>query len=319
MPAPGLALVADLLAEVEARLAGDGGRGVAPIPAVSAHVMRAGGKRIRPLVLLLSARAHGIAPERAVPLAVAAELLHTASLLHDDVVDEATLRRGKDAARLRWGNAATVLVGDFYLAQGLAAISSFGDPRPVATLSEVVADLAQGELIQLAHRGQITLDSAPYFEVARRKTASLLAWCARVGGSLEGAADHAMSAYGLALGTAFQLTDDLLDLVGDPDATGKDLGADLREGKLTLPLLEACRLRPELVANLRSIATSDEDTTALQAQTLRAVIRSGALHRVSRKAQELAHQARAALSALAPSPARTALEELALFCVQRVT
>lgn len=311
-------MVADLLGEMEARLAGCVGRGTAPIPEVGAHLSGAGGKRIRPHVLLLSARAHGVGPERAVALAVAAELLHTASLLHDDVVDEATLRRGKTAARLRWGNTATVLAGDFYLAQGLTAISELGDPRPVETLAEVVADLAEGELIQLAHRGKITPDSEIYFNVVRRKTASLIAWCARVGGSLEGAADQAMLAYGQALGTAFQLTDDVLDVAGDPDTTGKDLGTDLREGKLTLPLLEACRLCPELTADLRSIATSTGDTTALQAQTLRSVIESGAIARVTQKAHELTQEARAALAVLPPSPARDALGNLALFCVHRV-
>jgi octaprenyl-diphosphate synthase len=354
---PGVEVVARELIRVEQRLAGFAQGAAAPLPALTGHLVGSGGKRVRPLILLLSARACGVEPEAAVPLATAAELVHSASLLHDDVVDEAHSRRGRPAAHQRWGNAPAVLSGDYCLASAMAEIATLGRPEPVSTMAETVQELAQGELLQLARRSRPTLadalDEQDYYRVLDQKTASLLTWCARVGGLLPPPQDRALRRYGRALGRSFQIADDVLDYQGDPAVTGKDLGADLREGKVTLPLIEACRRRPDLSTRLaralgmlpaacagpaqgdiarpaagspgapteKDGASEPPSTVASRAalgDIARQVRACGAVDAARTHALEAARQARDALHDLPRSPAREALHDLARYCADRL-
>jgi len=356
-----VAEVARELTRVEQRLAGFARGAAAPLPALTGHLVGGAGKRVRPLILLLSARACEVEPDAAVPLATAAELVHSASLLHDDVVDEAHSRRGRPAAHQRWGNAPAVLSGDYCLASAMAEIATLGRPEPVTTMAETVQELAQGELLQLARRSRRTLDAAldegDYYRVLDQKTASLLTWCARVGGLLPPPQDRALRRYGRALGRSFQIADDVLDYQGDPTVTGKDLGADLREGKVTLPLIEACRRCPDLSTRLaralgmlraspsgvhvcgpaareatlpaecspetegKKNGSAEPPLTVAQAalgDIARHVRACGAVDAARTHALEAAQQARDALTDLPRSPAREALRDLARFCADRM-
>lgn len=310
-------LVARELEAVERRLAAVTEGAEPPLPEVVSHLVGAGGKRLRPRVLLLAARAHGLEGDALVSLAVAAELVHSATLLHDDVVDEAETRRGRTVASRLWGNALAVLAGDFCLSAGLAEISRAGDIRAVRTLSATVIEMAEGEVIQLRGRGRLCLDEDIYRAVIERKTAALMAWCARVGGLLPAPADRALEAYGRALGVAFQIADDILDYEGDAAETGKGVGVDLGEGKATLPLIEACRRLPALRAELEAALPEG----GLEGRALRGVVERvtgcGAVEAARTAALGEAARAVAALGVLPQSPYRAALEALAWRAARR--
>ena len=204
------------------------------------HGFRLGGKRLRPALVLLSAQAcGGIRPEH-LPLAVTAELIHTATLIHDDVLDEATLRRHLDTVNARWDNEASVLLGDYLLARAICLASSLDDNFACRVISESARRMCEGELRQIESRGNYDLSEADYFEIIAGKTASLMACCCRLGAHYAGAEPavcEALARYGHDLGVAFQIADDVLDLVGDQATVGKSLGTDLLKQKATLPLI----------------------------------------------------------------------------------
>jgi octaprenyl-diphosphate synthase len=277
-----LKLVAgEVVARVEAALPSlaDGGPGVAGRAAQ--HLLAAGGKRVRPLLVVLAARAAGGRPSDAEEsLAQAAELVHAATLLHDDVLDDGRVRRGLPAARVLWGNAASVLGGDFLLVRALELTAASGVPGALDDLLHAIGQMIAGEALQLAHRGRADLDRAGYLSVVDGKTASLFAWCGRAGARLGGAGEARVAAlgrYGLHLGRAFQIVDDVLDVEGDPRALGKSVFGDLREGKLTLPVLYALEVRPSLRSRLGACVDADDPEVADEVAD--AVVASGAAER----------------------------------------
>ena len=203
---------------------------------VAGHILFSGGKRLRPLLMVLSARACGYRGDYDKPFSTALEYLHTATLLHDDLVDGASLRRNKPAAYLKWGNSIAVLVGDFLLARALSVSAATGSARIVGILAELTEQMSQGEVHQLMRKGDIRLPEAEYMQVIRRKTAVLFEAACRVSAVLADAPpekENALAGYGLNLGMAFQIADDLFDYTLATRQLGKEVGADLREGKMT--------------------------------------------------------------------------------------
>src|SRR5438552_324256 len=235
-----VALVGDEMKVVEARLAERMESPIGSIPQVGAHLLAAGGKRLRPLLAVLAARATDTSLEHAAAVGCAAELIHTATLYHDDVVDDGRVRRGRPAARMVFGNGLVVLVGDFCLARALETVALTGSLPMVRSLASTVTEMAEGEVAQLERAGNPDATAHSYFDVIDRKTASLFAWCARVGGGLGPALDGPLGRYGRALGRAFQIADDVLDCAVDEATAGKSVGHDIQEGKVTLPVLYAC-------------------------------------------------------------------------------
>ncbi len=296
---------------IDALLTELAGTGTSPATNSATHLLEAGGKRVRPLALLLSAACFGAIPEEARHLAAVAELIHLATLLHDDVVDDAPVRRGRPAARTVWGNAVSVLAGDLLLTHALERTCSVA-PRPV--LHELLATLrclVDGEVVQL--RGRTTVDLRPetYFAIVRDKTASLFVWATRAGARVAGAGPAAIDAlgrYGQHIGTAFQLVDDLLDFDGDAAATGKSLFADLGEGKLTLPLLLAIERDPGLSAWIEPCRADDAAAARRLADAIRAL---KTCDDVRARAREETARALSALEELPPSAAREMLGGIA--------
>jgi octaprenyl-diphosphate synthase len=302
------ALFADDLSWVEAELASASRLGPAPSSDAARHLIERGGKRLRPLSLLLSAACFGRIPPAARQLGVVAELVHSATLLHDDVIDDGTERRGAPASRVLWGNGVSVLGGDLLLVNALERTAEHAPaimPELVATLRRLV----EGEIIQLRGRVELDVTEDTYERILRDKTASLFAWATRTGARLaeaEPKAVDSMSSFGEELGIAFQLVDDVLDYTGE--ASGKTLYADLRQGKLTLPLVFAAKQDPELMQPLRRIFAGDHEPVARVSQ---AVIASGACDDVRRRAREHTTRAIDALEAVAMSPARSLLTSVA--------
>ncbi|MBN2494370.1 MAG: polyprenyl synthetase family protein [Deltaproteobacteria bacterium] len=288
------------------------------IPEISSHLIEAGGKRIRPLLLLLCARASGGDPDTGLDLAVACELLHSATLLHDDVVDRSELRRGVPAAPRLFGNSASVLVGDFLLAQALARVVGHGDLDLLRHLSRVLAAMAEGELLQLVRSGSLALSMPDYAEIISGKTAGLFCWCCRAGASLsrDAARSEAAASFGRAFGMAFQIIDDVLDFVAPPELSGKDLANDLLQGKATLPLLLACEEDTALLARVeRAVRSPDLETcSAIAGQ----VQEGQAIDRAIDIARQHADRARSCLPRFASGAASSALAALSDHVTERV-
>lgn len=314
-----LGLVTDEMRAVEAALAARMDSPIGRIPEVGAHLLEAGGKRLRPLLAVLAARAAKAPLELAVAVGVAAELIHTATLYHDDVVDDGRVRRGRPAARMVYGNGIVVLVGDFCLARALETVARTGSLVAVQSLAATVTEMAEGEVAQLERAGNPDATVDDYFRVIDRKTASLIAWCARVGGAVEPALDAALERYGRAVGRAFQIADDVLDCAVDQATAGKSVGHDIQEGKLTLPVLYACESDTALRALVREKVGERAISPADAQAILEATRAAGGVERARRTAHELSAQAIAELGALAPSPYRDALVELATLSVDRTS
>ena len=292
---------------------------VALINELSAYIIHAGGKRFRPMVLMLAARALGGHSPWAAQLAAVVELIHTATLLHDDVVDDSSLRRGRETANARFGNAASVLTGDFLYSRAFEMMVEVQEPRVMAILAEATNRIAEGEVLQLMNMGDADVTEARYMEVIARKTATLFAAATQLAAVLEGgdaATETALTAYGQHLGTAFQLIDDVLDYTGDEAHTGKHLGDDLAEGKPTLPLIYTMSHGDATSAACVRRAITEQDTSALSA-VCQAIEQSGALAYTARLAQNEAEQAKATIAFLPESPFKNALLALADIAVAR--
>jgi octaprenyl-diphosphate synthase len=303
---------------VETRLCEQMDSSIGRIPEVGGHLLGAGGKRMRPLLSVLVARACGSDLDQAVAAGCAAELIHTATLFHDDVVDDGSVRRGRPAARMIYGNGVAVLVGDFCLARGLDLVAATGSIAMVRSLAATVTEMAEGEVAQLEGAGDPDVTIPTYLRVVDRKTASLMAWCARVGGVLPAPLDAALGRYGRALGRAFQIVDDILDCGIDERATGKSAGRDLQEGKLTMPVLLACEADDGLRARIRG-ALGERGIASDQVHAILAAVRTaGGIERARKRATTLADEAAAELDVLPPSPYRDALVELSRLSVDRV-
>ena len=293
---------------------------VATIPDIGAHVIRAGGKRLRPLLTLASAALCRPDAEPPIKLAAAVELLHTATLLHDDVVDASEMRRGLPSARARWGNAASVLVGDFLLGQAFKLMVESASPEALPVLANAAAVIAEGEVMQLLTAGKVDVNEDAYLRVINAKTAELFAAAARVGSLSAGAAPNAqeaLAAYGRNLGIAFQLSDDALDY--DRHARlGKNWGDDFREGKMTLPLILAYHRGDTKERRFwqAAVARPRKSKASLhQAESL--VLRHRALADTLARAAHYAAIAQDALRLFPPSPGRTGLMRLAGFSAAR--
>lgn len=286
---------------------------------VARHLIHAGGKRLRPAVVVHAAALFGHAGEDVRLLAAVVEFIHTATLLHDDVVDESELRRGRRTANALWGNAASVLVGDFLYSRAFQMMVEVGRMEVMQLLADTTNTIAEGEVLQLSFLHDPDLDEARYFEIIRRKTAILFAAAAELGGILAGAdADQrgALARYGLNLGLAFQVADDMLDYCAPPGTLGKNLGDDLREGKVTLPLIIALaraegREREQLRRAIREGGSTD------LASVLAMIERLGALSACRARALSLVDQALEALLVLPAGAHRQALSALARYAVER--
>jgi octaprenyl-diphosphate synthase len=310
-------LVSAEMTRVESLLAERMESPIGAIPAVGAHLLGAGGKRLRPLLAALAARATGAPVEIGLAVGCAAELIHTATLYHDDVVDDGRVRRGRPAARLVFGNGIVVLVGDFCLARALETVANTDALAVVRSLAATVTEMAEGEVAQLEGAGNPDATIDDYFRVIDRKTASLIAWCARVGGALPPALDAALGRYGRAMGRAFQIADDILDCAAAEAVAGKSVGHDLQEGKLTLPVLLACDVDPGIRARIRA-GLGDRGMPADAAHAvLDLVRRAGGVELARKKAHALVEDALADLAAVPPSPYRDALRDLAVLSVER--
>lgn len=301
-------LLADDLVWVEAAL--KEACAVGPQPAVDAarHLVLRGGKRVRPMALLLAAACFGPIPSAAREMALVSELVHSATLLHDDVIDDGMDRRGVKAARLLWGNAVSVLSGDLLLVHALERTQRFA-PDVMPDLIETLRRLVDGEIIQLRGRAELDMSETTYDRILRDKTASLFDWSTRTGARIAGASasdQERLARFGEMLGFAFQLVDDVLDYSGA--STGKTLLTDLQEGKLTLPLVLAVARMPELVGPLRRIHAGDREAVPFVSK---AVVESGACEEVRRRAVECTQRAVEALTQVNPSPARSVLEHVA--------
>src|SRR4051812_7687942 len=314
-----LAPIAGDLKRVEAlideRLASD----VPLVRRVASYIVGSGGKRLRPALLLLACGAAGYRGEARFALATVVEFIHTATLLHDDVVDESDLRRGQRTANAAFGNAASVLVGDFLYSRAFQMMVEANDMRVMGVLAEATNTIAGGEVLQLMGSHDPEVDEARYLEVIRRKTAKLFEASARLGGVLARAPasiEAALAAYGMHVGTAFQLVDDVLDYSGETGEIGKSLGDDLAEGKPTLPLIYAMRQGSKEQAALVRKAISEGGREDF-APVLEAIRACGALDYARRAAEGEAETAKRALSALPESEFRRSLLELASFSVTR--
>jgi octaprenyl-diphosphate synthase len=286
---------------------------------VSTYIITAGGKRLRPVLLLLMCGAIGYKEPNRLAMAAVVEFIHTATLLHDDVVDESTLRRGRPTANESFGNPASVLVGDFLYSRAFQMMVETDNMRVLATLAEATNVIAEGEVMQLMNMHDASLTPEAYLHVIESKTAKLFEASSRLAAILSGAdaaIEQACAAYGAALGTAFQLIDDVLDYAGDATEMGKNLGDDLREGKTTLPLIFAMQ-RAELAdQDMIRKAIEDGDVTQLEAIS-RIVKSSGALDASLNFARAQAERAVKALQPLPEGSYKTALLELPLLSLQR--
>lgn len=302
-------------AVIRKRLATD----VVLVNQVAEYIISAGGKRMRPALLLLAARACGYAGTQHHELAAVVEFIHTATLLHDDVVDESALRRGRDTANAVFGNAASVLVGDFLYSRSFQMMVDVGDMRIMKILADATNIVAEGEVLQLMNCGNADISIDEYLHVIRYKTAKLFEAAARLGALLGGAdsrAEDALAAYGMHLGTAFQIIDDVLDYSGDEAETGKHVGDDLAEGKPTLPLIHTMqRGTPEQAATVRD-AIEHMNRAGFPA-VLEAVRASGALAAAHQHGAAEAERAKAALSTLPDLKFKETLLQFADFAVQR--
>jgi octaprenyl-diphosphate synthase len=286
---------------------------------VADYIIGGGGKRLRPALLLLAASACGYTGRDHHTLAAAIEMIHTATLLHDDVVDASELRRGHATANAQFGNPASVLVGDFLYSRTFQLMVGVNRMRVLAIIADATNLIAEGEVLQLMHTGDAALDERAYFGVIERKTAKLFEAAGRLGAVLGHAPapiEAALARYGMHLGTAFQIMDDVLDYSGDAAAIGKNLGDDLAEGKMTLPLIRALAVGTADEANVIRHAVSGGGLTDF-APVVAALHRTGALAYSRERAEAESAAATACVAALPPSPAAGALLQLSTFAVQR--
>jgi octaprenyl-diphosphate synthase len=318
-PDSGLSIVAHDMQEVDAVIAQRLHSDVPLVGSVSQHIISAGGKRLRPVLLLLCCGALGFTGKQRFNMAAVVEFIHTATLLHDDVVDESTLRRGFATANDTFGNPASVLVGDFLYSRAFQMMVEGQNMRIMEVLADATNTIAEGEVMQLMNMHNAELSEAGYLQVIRSKTAKLFEASARVGAILSGASpalEAACADYGQALGTAFQVIDDVLDYAGDAKRMGKNLGDDLREGKATLPLIAAMQrgTAPECAIIRSAIENGD---AGLLDTVVAIVQRTGALTVAFEAAQHESLRAVASAELLPQSPYKASLVALAHQSISR--
>ncbi|WP_459868934.1 octaprenyl diphosphate synthase [Endothiovibrio diazotrophicus] len=313
------ALIAEDMASTDALIRRRLHSEVVLINQVGEYIVGSGGKRLRPVLVLLAAHAFGYAGEQHFNLAAVVEFIHTATLLHDDVVDESELRRGRETANNLWDNATAVLVGDFLYSRAFEMMVESGSMRVMEILSRATNVIAEGEVLQLLNCNDPDTTEARYLEVIHCKTAKLFEAAAQLGAVLGGVApelERAMAEYGMYLGTAFQLVDDVLDYSADAEAMGKNVGDDLAEGKPTLPLIHAMREGSEAQRVLIRGAIENGGLEVIE-PVMEAIRSTGAIDYTARLAREEAQRAIEALAGLPDGRYREALVALAEFAVSR--
>lgn len=318
-----MAATADDMERVNALILDRARSHVDMVPELARYLIDSGGKRLRPMLTVAASILFGRGAGHAVNFAAAVEFMHNATLLHDDVVDESDMRRGKPAARMVWGNKASILVGDFLLGQAFMMMVETGDIAALGVLSSASAVMAEGEVFQLAKTGDLSTTAADYAEVIRAKTAVLFEAACEVG-AMSGGADEAgrkaLALYGLELGNAFQLVDDALDYGGQSGTLGKNVGDDLREGKMTLPVILALEQASEIERALIASALGNIEATDLEVHQVVAIFnRYETLKKTLEKAQDHARAAIAALADLPESEMKTILSEVVLHSVSRAS
>jgi octaprenyl-diphosphate synthase len=294
---------------------------VALIPEMGRYIQKSGGKRVRPAVLLMASRLSGYQGDRAVLYASVVEFIHTATLVHDDIIDGADVRRGRMAVHSRWGNDITVLLGDYLYIKSMAMALTYDSLEIIRQLCDVTLRMIEGELYQLTKAGDVDITEEEHFEIIRRKTAYLFGGCAQIGGMLGGISrerEDALREYGFNLGVAFQLVDDLLDYTADQDALGKPIGGDLREGKVTLPVIFLLQRGGDEADRLIRSVVNDRAVTAEQWRDLRRLLVE---HRATdfayARAVEYAQRAKNCLSVFPASREREALMALPDYVLAR--
>jgi octaprenyl-diphosphate synthase len=291
------------------------------IPQIGKYIQTSGGKRVRPAVLLMASRLAGYRGDRAVLYASVVEFIHTATLVHDDIIDDAELRRGRLAVHSRWGNDITVLLGDYLYIKSMAMALTQDSLDVIRLLCDVTLRMIEGELYQLTKQGDVDITEDEHFEIIRRKTAYLFSGCAQIGGKLGNVSaeqEEALRQYGFNLGIAFQLVDDLLDFTADEEILGKPIGGDLREGKVTLPIIYLLQRADGSASDLVRRIVNDRTVTP---ESWREVKQLLAEHRATdaayRRAVEFAAAAKECLSVFPPTPERDALHALPDYVLAR--
>jgi len=290
---------------------------------VARHILFAGGKRLRPLLLVLSAKLCGYHDDYAKTVSTALEYLHAATLLHDDIVDDAVLRRGKTVAHSVYGNAITVLVGDFLLARALAICADSGKIRVIHIISNLTENMSTGEVHQLMRKGDVSLTEDEYLEVIRRKTAVLFQAACTISAVISDAPqekEEALTNFGYNLGLAFQMVDDLFDYIMDTADLGKRVGADLREGKLTLPVIYALKQANPADRQQMVKIIQNQDFSVEEFQILTALMKKcGGIAYTEQKAMACIEKAKEALSVFEPSKIKDSLMDIADYMLARRT
>jgi octaprenyl-diphosphate synthase len=291
------------------------------IPKIGQYIQTSGGKRMRPAVLLMTSRLCGYEGERAILYAAVVEFIHTATLVHDDIIDDSDLRRGRLAVHSRWGNDITVLLGDYLYIKSMALALTHDSLEILRLLCDVTLRMIEGELYQLTKNGDPDITEDEHFDIIRRKTAYLFGGCAQIGGMLGKVApeqEQALREYGFNLGVAFQIIDDLLDVTGDARALGKPIGGDLREGKMTLPFIHLLQQNEEVGGRIvRDIIGSRTVLPGQWEEVLRTLKEHRSIEYAYRRAFELAERAKKPLYAFPPSSERDALFALPDYILSR--
>ena len=291
------------------------------ITKVAKHLVMGGGKRFRPSLLLLSARLCGYRGEDHISLAGVVEFIHTATLLHDDVIDNAEVRRGSASANTLWGNEASVLVGDFLFSRSFVMMVEVGDLKILQTLASATTALAEGETMELVKTVDLSITEEENMELIINKTAILISAAARIGAILGKApleVEEALANYGLQVGIAFQLVDDCLDYIGERETLGKEIGSDLKEGKITLPLIHTLRqCNADEKKEIQEVVLGDEFSYDGLRKVLSFIDRYKGIEYTFAKAQRCIDEGKKSLWTLPPSPEREALFEMADYVVKR--
>ncbi|GAA4523033.1 polyprenyl synthetase family protein [Chelativorans composti] len=320
---PLIALTQEEMGRVNELILSKAGSDVELIPKLAHHLISSGGKRLRPMITLAAAQMFGYSGDGHVKLATSVEFMHTATLLHDDVVDESDMRRGKKTARMIWGNQASVLVGDYLLGQAFRMMVDVGSLDALDVLSTAAAIIAEGEVMQLDVAKNLETTEDEYLQVIKAKTAALFSAAAEVGPIIAGASKNdraALKSYGTNLGLAFQLVDDALDYGGSSKDLGKNVGDDFREGKITLPVILSYRRGSEEERRFWKSAIEEgqnDDEALAKAQSL--MTKYNAVADTIARARHFGEIARDALAPLKNSPQKSALIEVIDFCISRVT
>lgn len=291
------------------------------ITKIAEHLVKSGGKRLRPAFLILSAKLFGYDGDAHIPLAGAIEFIHTATLLHDDVIDNAEVRRGNPSANTLWGNEASVLVGDFLFSRSFSMMVEVGDMRVLEIVAQATTHLAEGETLELVKTADLDTTEEENLELIIQKTASLISAATRIGAVLGGASpeqEEALAEYGLQVGIAFQLVDDCLDYAGQAEALGKGVGVDLREGKVTLPLIHTLKnCTQEERQRIRDVVLAEDIDQRELGQVLDLVQKYGGITYTMGRAREYVERGKKALSLFPPSTEREALLSLADYVLKR--